>query len=242
MQGAAGGTNDDFAWPHLESVPAFELDVTEVTVEAYQACLDAGACTYEKRGTDCNLERERGEYMRDPVNCVTWAEAVRYCDWREAELPTDGMWEYAAGGRHDRSLPWAPKGQEIVDRSKSLFRPLFFARWGACREGDSVEELYLPQRARYKDNTTCPVGSFPHGNSIEGVQDLAGNVAEWTQTPYCRHHKKLCQDGFRTVKGGGFDGLGGDRRQIRMSMDEKTWRPSLGFRCARVVHPPKKGP
>lgn len=241
MQGAAGGTNDDFAWPHLESVPAFELDVTEVTVEAYQACLDAGACTYEPRGPDCTMERDRDEYKRDPVSCVTWTEAVKYCAWRGAELPTDGMWEYAAGGRHGRSYPWDPKLELNLDRRKTPYRPLFSAMWGDCREGDSAEELTLPQRAKYKRNTTCPVGSLPHGNSLEGVQDLAGNVAEWTQTVYCRHHKKLCQSGFRTVKGSGFDGLGMASRENRMSFDEKTWRPSIGFRCARVIHPTKKG-
>lgn len=67
-------------------------------------------------------------------------------------------------------------------------------------------------------------------------------MAEWTQTPYCRHHKNLCQDGLRTVKGGAFDGWGFGSRQQRMSMDQKTWRPSIGFRCARVIHPTKKDP
>ena len=234
-QGSAGATGDDFAWQHLESVPAFDLDATEVTVEAYQDCLEAGACTYAPRSTDCNMERERDEYKRDPVNCVTWEEAVKFCAWRGAGLPTDGMWEYAAGGRRNEQYPWDPRLELRLDRRKTPFRPLFSAKYGSCREGDSVSEIKIPQRAKYGRDTTCPVGSLPHGDTLDGVKDLAGNVAEWTQTPFCEHHKKLCEEGCRTVKGGAFNGIGNAGRLYRMSIDEKTWKPYIGFRCARVV-------
>jgi formylglycine-generating enzyme required for sulfatase activity len=242
LQGSAGATGDDFAWQHMESVPSFDLDVTEVTVEAYQTCLDAGACTYAPRDTNCNLERERDEYKRDPVNCVTWAEAVKYCAWRGAELPTDGMWEYAAGGRRDQQYPWDPKWPLRRDRGKNPFRIIYIAVYGGCREGETELDITLPQRANYGRNTTCPVGSLPHGDTLEGVKDMAGNVSEWTQTPYCRHHKKLCDDGFRTVKGDAFNAFGDPGRHYRFSIDETTSPPAIGFRCARVVNKdPTKG-
>jgi formylglycine-generating enzyme required for sulfatase activity len=239
-QGSAGATQDDFAWQHTESVPAFDLDVTEVTVEAYQACLDAGACTYVPRSTDCNLERERDEYKRDPVNCVTWAEAVKFCAWRGAELPTDGMWEYAAGGRRGWHWPWSEQmtTTSYEPQNGAIHRRV--AIDGLCLEGPTTEASHMPHRIQYHTKVTCPVGSLPRGDTPDKLKDMTGNVAEWTSSLYCRHHKELCEDGVRTVKGGAFDGVGLSVIEYRMSIDEKTWQPNIGFRCTRVVNTDSK--
>lgn len=238
-QGSAGATGDEFGWQHDESVPAFELDVTEVTVEAYQACLDAGACSYAARGDKCNLERPREEFRSDPVNCVTFAEAEKYCNWRGAVLPTDGMWEYAAGGKRGWYSPWAAKpGFRIVP--KGMTGDVFIASDGTCRENVPWQEDQLPSRKQYGKDTTCPVGTFPRGNSPEGLKDMEGNVSEWTSTIYCKLHKKECDPERRTVKGQAYNNSTSGI-QHRLGIPATEWRPATGFRCARLKTPPAAG-
>jgi formylglycine-generating enzyme len=234
-QGSAGATGDEFGWQHTETVPAFNLDVTEVTVEAYQACIDAGECTYSPRSDKCNLERPREEYKHDPVNCVTFAEAAKYCEWRGAVLPTDGMWEYAAGGRQGWFLPWTAKpGTRYV--APGTTGDLHGSADGICRDRVSLSEARLPSRKRYGTETTCPIGSFPRGDTPDGLKDLAGNVAEWTITPHCKLHQRECEPDKRTVKGSSYS-WGSQMIAYRYSFAETEWQPTIGFRCARITNP-----
>jgi formylglycine-generating enzyme len=237
-QGSAGATGDEFGWQHTEIVPAFDLDATEVTVEAYQACIDAGVCSYDPRSDKCNLERPWEEYKRDPVNCVTFVEAAKYCEWRGAVLPPDGMWEYAAGGRWGWYLPWAAKPR-MHDATPGNTGDRHRAVSGTCRERVPWAEAKLPGRRPYGDESTCPVGSFPRGDTPNGVKDLEGNVAEWTSTVYCKLHKQECEPGKRTVKGQSYYNVTSGIHD-RVSTPETEWRPTLGFRCARVTTPATK--
>lgn len=96
-----------------------------------------------------------------PVVGVSWQAASDYCAWMTSEtgspvrLPTEKEWERAARGDDAREHPW---GDEY--------------RTGLA----NLVDLGL--------GTTCPVGRFPEGASPFGVLDMAGNVDEWTATPY----------------------------------------------------------
>jgi len=90
----------------------FCLDKTEVTMSAWQECVDAGQCTAAGQGTaTCNGNyRDRGNH---PVNCVNYHQAEAYCAFMVARLPTEFEWEYAArGGEQALKYPW---GSEAPD-------------------------------------------------------------------------------------------------------------------------------
>ena len=141
--------------PHMVTLSAYCMDLTEVTVAAYRGCT---SCTAPTAGTTSNVGNW-GVTGRDnhPVNLVDWNQARAYCQSRGGDLPTEAQWEYAARGTDGRIYPWgndAPASQ-------------------LCWRGD------VPTRA-----STCPVQSYPSGNSPFGLFDMAGNVLEWTRDVY----------------------------------------------------------
>ncbi len=156
----------------------FEMQRTEVTVEAYRACVDAGACEEPRaigtrRPSSCNWFEEGLD--QHPIDCVTWHDAVAYCEWQDARLPTKTEWRWASSGRGERrKYPWGdePPAPERLNGA------------GGERVDPSTQGYGFV--LMYDDDgwvDTAPVGSKPAGQSRDGVLDLAGNVREWTTTP-----------------------------------------------------------
>jgi formylglycine-generating enzyme required for sulfatase activity len=95
----------------------FCLGHTEVSAGQYQSCVVAGACepvaseSGAPNGSSppdaaldalavCNGGRVGREQY--PVNCVTYTQARRFCEWRGERLPSATEWELAAQpGKHE---------------------------------------------------------------------------------------------------------------------------------------------
>ncbi|MDX2473502.1 MAG: SUMF1/EgtB/PvdO family nonheme iron enzyme, partial [Candidatus Krumholzibacteria bacterium] len=92
-----------------------------------------------------------------PVVGVSWFEARAYTNWLAAQtgrafrLPTEIEWEAAARGQAGRRHAWGDD-------------------FGTLR-GNTVEA---------RVGRTTPVGVFCEGETPEGINDLNGNVDEWT--------------------------------------------------------------
>jgi formylglycine-generating enzyme required for sulfatase activity len=240
------GSNDgdeDEKPVHSVTLPSFEMDVTEVTVADYQACVAAKACppafttvswpvmTFEIEKTLnplCNAARKGRELH--PINCVDWNQARAYCQWDGKRLPTEEECEYAARGSEGRKYPWgdvAPEpellngcGRECVEMAEG--------------EGWTWTSSMYAGNDGYAD--TAPVGSFPKGKSPFGVLDMAGNVWEWTETKYCDSYaaSKNCTE-IRVVRGGSWGDISpSSARATNRSKFVASSRSSLlGFRCVR---------
>jgi formylglycine-generating enzyme required for sulfatase activity len=116
----------------LAHVGAFCLDRTEVTVAAYAACAEAGACEPAHSGP-VTCTATGGQRPAHPINCVTWHQAKAYCAFQSARLPTEAEWEYAARGGDDRIFAW---GDEPPDGRTCWKHP------GACAVGSYPEDAY----------------------------------------------------------------------------------------------------
>jgi formylglycine-generating enzyme required for sulfatase activity len=200
---------------HEVTVAAFDMDVTEVTVAEYAACVGAGACapasttvrfpgaTAEDQqlfGQECNDDRiERQDHAE---NCVDWRMADGYCRWAGKRLPTEEEWELAAcGGNCEHAL--GGRG--------GLAAVLGAARW--------------PFTTRVAKVAPGPFGLY----------DMAGNVWEWTASHYCPYDHPGCGDPRRVVRGGSWSmaDVVSVRLTDRSPADPSNATTNVGFRCAR---------
>jgi iron(II)-dependent oxidoreductase len=198
---------------HEVDLPAYEIDKFEVTNADFAAFVDATGYQSdgEKIGKLYWLDSFKEGKESHPVVRVTWNDAVAYCEWVGKRLPTEAEWEKAARGTESLRFPW---GNE----------------WDPGKA--NVKETGL--------RSTAVVGSFGAGASPFGVEDMAGNVWEWTGDWYEAYPGNSAGDRYygeqcRVTRGGGwFD----DEPQVttfnrNCGVPDKTLNDDLGFRCAR---------
>jgi eukaryotic-like serine/threonine-protein kinase len=195
---------------HPTNVPPFWIDRTEVTVGAYRACVDAGACARPERASaTCTFDGDDPEL---PVSCVHWRDADAYCRFAGKRLPTETEWEYAARGQNALPFPWgnAPACTNAV--------VLLNVQSGkGC----------APHPAR--------VGTHPAGASVFGVQDMSGNVEEWTSDWYAEMVGPSPRAGVAHVlRGGGWLSTATMSRTTSRDWGSALEAgPNVGMRCAR---------
>jgi formylglycine-generating enzyme required for sulfatase activity len=155
--GAGIACGSDAPQGRMAAVGEFAIDVREVSVAQFAACVEAGACREPATGAFCNWKAAGRE--SHPVNCVPWAEANAYCEWSGRRLPSELEWEKAARGTDRLVYPWGD-------------------------EAATCERAVIDVRGSCGSPGTRPAGSHPGDASPYGVLDLAGNVQEWTADWY----------------------------------------------------------
>jgi len=216
---------------HIVELPRFRIDLLPVTNAAYaEFVADGGApaptmdaATWAAQGfaQDWATEVERfvwqgGQPPRGraehPVVLVDWDDAAAYCAWRgqvvgaARRLPGAHEFEKAARGDAGMPYPWGP----------TFDRAMLNSADGGPRD-------------------TVAVGSFPTAISPAGVLDLAGNVFQWTATPW-PPDARPASDGptaEMTVKGSAWDDHAGLGRGAAWHGRPRHARHVIvGFRCA----------
>lgn len=201
----------------------FCLDITEVTVAAFRE--KASEESFGKSKTLLLEGKKRSEYNWEdkycnarrkdredhPMNCVDWEQASAHCESIGGRLPTEWEWEWAARGRDEgRGYPW---GSEAPDCKRAIFSPGSVDGCGKDR--------------------TWPVGSVKGAMSDtrDGLQDMSGNVWEWTMSTYDGN------DSPRVLRGGGWGNVdaGGLRASYRNRRSPASRSYGVGFRCARTT-------
>jgi len=191
-----------------------------------------------------------------PVVGITWYEALAFCRWLEellqaagsgmqlwkanrltsvsvpsgafkVQLPSEAEWEKAARGGLE--IPWGEAGLQRENPDPARRYP-----WGQKLE----PELANFDETRIEASNT--VGCFPDGASPYGVEDLSGNVWEWTRSHWQKYPYDQ-EDGredltagnltLRVVRGGAFHDDGRVVRCASRGIGVPSLRDrDLGFR------------
>jgi eukaryotic-like serine/threonine-protein kinase len=200
---------------HSVDLPAYEIDHFEVTNDEFAHFAEqSGYVTYAEQNSSKNWRDVAEGKGNHPVVYITWDDATAYCEWAGKRLPTEAEWEKAARGDDGRAYPW---GADFVAENGNFYE-------GGIRG-------------------TTAVGSFPAGASPYGVEDLAGNVREWTADDFVAYPGAAADadpffgKGNKVNRGGGwFDGEDGE---IVTTYNRNAGPPAtsanddIGFRCAR---------
>jgi iron(II)-dependent oxidoreductase len=170
---------------HRVHVPAFWIDVLPVSNAAHAAFVEAGGYDDERLWSPAGWawrraeglsapqfwRREAGTWVRrrfgrdepvppdEPVQHVCWYEAQAHAAWAGRRLPTEAEWEKAcahdpASGR-SRRFPWG--------------------------DGEPTPELANLGHAAARP---APLGAYPRGASAYGVEQMIGDVWEWTASEF----------------------------------------------------------
>jgi formylglycine-generating enzyme required for sulfatase activity len=258
-----GGERELYEWEtpqHEVTLPTYYIARYPVTVAQFQAFVEAGGYRERRYWVEaeqagvwkdgevkgiCDDETREGpadfgklwNLPNHPVMGVNWYEAMAYCRWLtealrrwegrpeplatllrkkgwSVTLPSEAEWEKAARGTDGRDFPW---GREL-DRNRTN-----------CADTDI--------------GTTSAVGCFPGGTSPYEVEDVSGNVREWTRSLYREYphepedgREDLQADGIRVLRGGAFRTAAGRTRCTTRAMGSPDVERFGGFRV--VLSPP----
>ena len=202
---------------HEVTLDSFGLDVHEVTIGAYDAFVLSGRAPAPWSAHPDSPPPD----STLPVRGVLLSEAMNYCAWRhppDGHLPSEEEWEAAARGTVGRRYPWG-----------SAWHPAAAATEGAGRTGPA------------------PVGSYPAGRSPEGVEDLIGNVWEWTRSPMVAYPGGTAVPEFAgryVIRGGAVNtpdavASASWRNPIPPAVD-RVLLSLTGFRCAMPLRRPSE--
>jgi formylglycine-generating enzyme required for sulfatase activity len=227
---------------HEVTLPTYYIARYPVTVAQFRAYVEASGVQPK------DADSLRG-LANHPVVWVSWHEALAYCRWL-----TDMLRDWA--GIPESLVGLLREGWQVMLPSEAEWEKA--AGWDAANAeprrypwGDAPD----PERANYEATgigTTSAVGCFPGGASAYQVEDLSGNVWEWTRSlwgksfsePDFKYPYKI-EDGredltagdgvLRVVRGGSFNAIGWNVRcACRSGYDPDYVNVNLGVRVALV--------
>lgn len=207
------GSDEQIEKPeHVETMSAFFIDKTEVTVGDYYKFIKA---KNHRPPDDWSQDWKKGTFRsgedRKPVAGVSWFDAKEYAEWAGKRLPTEKEWEYAARGTDKRLYPW---GNDF----------------DAARANVADSQKSGP----------VAVGGYPGGKSPFGALDMAGNVAEWTDSDSFRYPgSQATPRPGKIVRGGSFRAskIYAMTTTRTVLLGDRTL-PDVGFRCAKSAPSP----
>ncbi|MFN8442987.1 MAG: SUMF1/EgtB/PvdO family nonheme iron enzyme [Caldilineaceae bacterium] len=212
---------DDETPQHKLNLPTFYIARFPVTVAQFRAS-----------GIQPSDKDAFADPDNHPVRWINWYEALSYCNWLDQTLrnsdqtppalaeklrqgwkitlPSEAEWEKAARGVQGQIYPWAVN--------------------------DIDAPLANDQEAGIGDNSA--VGCFPAGASPYSVEEMAGNVWEWTRSLWGKDRQKP-EFGYPYKDNDGRENLTAPSNTLRVLRGGANYNDNNAVRCAvRNRHDP----
>ena len=141
-------------------LPSFQVTRFEITNAAYRRFVRESG--HRPSHFDGNPEIARDNA---PVVGVSWDDAMEFCRHFGLGLPSETQWDWMARGAERRGYAWGDEAPG-ADHANRGGEP--------CCQPDEADGFL----------GTALVGSFPKGDTPQGVSDLTGNVWEWVDGWY----------------------------------------------------------
>ncbi len=236
---------------HEVDVPAFAIDATPVTNEAFAAFIAAGGYDNASHWSDDGWAWRVEAALEHPEL------------WRRADAGADaGAWEHRRFGR------WEPVAPHEPVQHVCWYEADAFARWAGKRLPTEAEwekaaswDARTGTRRRFPWGDDAPtsahanlgrhhfgpseIGSYPAGVSAYGVHQMLGDVWEWTASdfhgypgfesfPYREYSEVFFGPEYKVLRGGAWGVDPCVARTTFRNWDYPIRRQIFaGFRCAR---------
>lgn len=198
---------------HEMDIQSFLIDKYPVTNQEFKRFLDAARY---KPADSHNFLRDwdNGAYPagweRRPVTWISLEDARAYAAWAGKRLPHEWEWQYAAQGSDGRFYPW----------------------------GNQLDATAMPAQSHARELTgPASVDAHPKGASPFGVEDMMGNVWQWTDEYRDEHTRAAILRGGSYYRPEGSrwyfprnETLGEHGKYLLMA-PSKDRSGTVGFRC-----------
>jgi formylglycine-generating enzyme required for sulfatase activity len=200
----------------------------------------------------------RGFYVNEPdqpVVRVSWQQAMDFCDWLSHRtglrfsLPTEAQWEYACRAGTATGFSFGAVDTDfsthanLADAMLSQFVCHPYKKHREPLPNPSPYDDWIPKDTRFNDGGFLSEAGGRYSPNPWGLDDMHGNVAEWTRSayqlyPYCDHdgRNRIDVHENRVVRGGSWR----DRPAQATSAVRQSYRPyqgvfNVGFRIVQAI-------
>ena len=250
--GSEEGRNKDEGPVRRLNVAAFALGKTEITRGQFAAfvkqtrydtgdkCWTIEGGKYEERGERNWRNPGYPQNNKHPVACINWDDAQEYAKWlsrktgKKYRLPTEAEWEYAARGNTGTARYWGDNSDDACGYANTADKTTQAQIQGAS--------FWSVHKCADDFSYTAPAGSFK-ANAF-GLNDMLGNVWEWTADSYHDSYDSAPTDGSAwsggeakyVLRGGSWNNDPDNVRSAIRNGNKPAIRfNSFGFRLARML-------
>ena len=248
VMGDATGQRDELPLAKVSIDKAFwvgTLDVTNAQFGQFDPTHDSRYI--DQQWKDHTTPGYPANRSGQPVIRISWKQATAFCEWLSEKtgepfaLPTEAQWEYAARAGTSTSMPWGDATSDfsayanVADASIKLLAVSGVNPQPKANAPITMD--FLPREAKFDDaqRIVCDTGTYKP--NAWGLQDMHGNVAEWTRSLYRPYpyrddeRNDAAPDGERVVRGGSWrDRPHRCRSAFRLSYPQWQKVFNVGFR------------